>query len=99
MRFATGDVDRHVIDEVIDGSKWRLAIAEPASEAREMYSNTREQERMQFFVGEALMRSDNPGRILAEQSAGHHPSLLADRRMRIREAHRGSDGSWRILDE
>ena len=94
--LATGDVDRHVIDEVIDVvPSGVLAIAESGVRGpRDVFEYARAGADA-VLVGEALMRSDNPEELVAEMvSAGHHPSLLADRRMRIREAHRGSDGSW-----
>ena len=94
--LASGYVDRHVIDEVIDVvPSGVLAIAESGVRGpRDVFEYARAGADA-VLVGEALMRSDNPEELVAEMvSAGHHPSLLADRRMRIREAHRGSDGGW-----
>ena len=94
--LATGCVDRHVIDEVIDVvPSGVLAIAESGVRGpRDVFEYARAGADA-VLVGEALMRSDNPEELVAEMvSAGHHPSLLSDRRMRIREAHRASDGSW-----
>ena len=94
--LATGCVDRHVIDEVIDVVPTGvLAIAESGVRGPKDVFEYARAGADAVLVGEALMRSNNPEELVAEMvSAGHHPSLLADRRMRIREAHRGSDGSW-----
>ena len=94
--LSTGVVDRHVIDEVIDVIPTNvLAIAESGVRGpRDVFEYARAGADA-VLVGEALMRSDQPEELVAEMvSAGHHPSLLADRRMRVRAAHKGADGSW-----
>ena len=94
--LSTGVVDRHVIDEVIDVIPTNvLAIAESGVRGpRDGFEYARAGADA-VLVGESLMRSDQPEELVAEMvSAGHHPSLLADRRMRVRAAHKGADGTW-----
>ena len=94
--LTTGIVDRHVIDEVIDVIPTNvLAIAESGVRGpRDVFEYARAGADA-VLVGESLMRSEQPAELVAEMvSAGHHPSLLADRRMRVRAAHKRADGSW-----
>lgn len=94
--LTSGLVDRHVIDEVIDViPPGVLAVAESGVRGPKDVFEYARAGADAVLVGESLMRSDDPEELTAEMvSAGHHPSLLADRRLRVRAAHKRADGTW-----